>query len=337
MVFPALLPPAFLLSRKRRDPETLFLAAWIGIFLAAGLGIFFAGSARYLLPMAAPVALLVSRLNTRWLVAGFAAQMILSLSLAFVNYQHWDGYRVFAAALKPQIANKRLWTNGEWGYYLQAEGGLPLQKEQSVRPGDIVVTSELGYPVHFNTGGSALTRIAQTEIRPGLPLRLIALNTRSAYSTLKRGYLPFDISTGPIDRVRAEVVVERKPTLSYVPMNAPAAEQQLVSGVYALEGNYRWTAGQAVILLKSPTVATPLRVVFTMHAAAPARRITVLLDGKEVVSRTYDKPGPYTLEIPAQLPAGPVATLTITVDKTFVPSGDPRELGIVLNEAGFIP
>src|SRR4030095_14863326 len=97
---PALLPPAFLLSRKRRDPETIFLAAWIGIFLAAGLGIFFAGSARYLLPMAARVSLLVSRLNTRWLATGFAAQMIVSLSLAFVNYQHWDGYRTFATSLK---------------------------------------------------------------------------------------------------------------------------------------------------------------------------------------------------------------------------------------------
>jgi hypothetical protein len=39
--------------------------------------------------MAAPVALLVSRLSAKWLAAGFAAQMILSLSLAFVNYQHW--------------------------------------------------------------------------------------------------------------------------------------------------------------------------------------------------------------------------------------------------------
>jgi hypothetical protein len=65
LVFPLLLPPAFLLSRKRRDPETLFLASWIGIFFAGALAIFFAGSARYLLPTAAPVALLVSRLRHR--------------------------------------------------------------------------------------------------------------------------------------------------------------------------------------------------------------------------------------------------------------------------------
>ncbi len=202
IVCPVLLPPAFLLARKRRDADTPFLAAWILLFFGGCMLIFFAGAARYLLPMAAPLALLVSRLNTRWLAAGFAAQMILSVSLAIVNYQHWDGYRAFVASLKPQIAGKRVWIDGQWGlrYYLEAEGGLPIRREQALRVGDIVVTSELGYPAHFTTSGGALTPISQREIRSSLPLRLIALNTRSAYSTMNRGYLPFDISTGPIDR-----------------------------------------------------------------------------------------------------------------------------------------
>jgi len=169
-----------------------------------------------------------------------------------------------------------------------------------------------------------------------LPLRLFALNTRSAYSTIDRGYFPFDISTAPIDRVRAELVVERKPALEYLPMNAPEAEQQLVSGVYALEANrFRWTAGQAVILLKSPAAATPLQAVFVIHAASPARRISLLLDGKEVAAQTYSKPDAYTLIAPAQRPSNASATLTIVVDKTFSVAGDGRELGMVLSEAGF--
>ena len=339
LVFPLLLPPAFLLSRKRRDPDTLFLASWILIFFAGALAIFFAGSARYLLPMAAPVALLVSRLSPGWLATGFTAQMILSVSLAIVNYQHWDGYRSFAAALKPQVQGKRLWINSQWGlrYYLEAEGGIPLLNEQAIRPGDVVVSTDLSYRAHFTTGGGALTPIAQREIRASLPLRLFALHTRSAYSALDRGYLPFDISTGPIDRVRAEMVVERRPTLEYLPMSAPEADQQLVSGVYALEDNrFRWTAGQAVILLKSPAEAMPLRAVFTIHEASPGRRITLLLDGKEVAARTYPTPGAYTLESPDQRTLNPTATLTIVVDKTFSVPGDGRELGIVLTEAGFL-
>ena len=126
--------------------------------------------------------------------------------------------------------------SGACCYYLEAAGGLPMRREQAVRPGDVVVSSELGYPVHFSTSGGALTPLAERDIRATLPLRLIALHTRSAYSTVDQGFLPFDISTGVIDRVRADVVVERQPKLSYLPMNAPEAEQQLVSGVYALEG-----------------------------------------------------------------------------------------------------
>jgi hypothetical protein len=333
LVFPVLLPPAFLLSWKRRDADTIFLASWIAIFLAAGLGIFFAGSARYLLPIAAPVALLVSRLNTRWLAAGFAAQMILSLALATVNYQHAGAYRSFAASLKPQLAGKRVWINGEWGlkYYLEAEGGIPLLREQPVRPGDVIVTSELGYPVHFGAGGGALTPLAQREIRATLPLRLIALHTRSAYSTVDRGYLPFDISTGPIDRLRAEIVVEREPKLSNIVMSAPDAEQQLISGVY----QDRWMVGRAVILVKSPAAPSSLQVKLFIPQLAPARRLTVLIDGRQVAEKTYDAPGLYTLETPPMQPAKPTTTLTILVDKTFSVPGDRRELGVVLIAAGF--
>jgi hypothetical protein len=200
-----------------------------------------------------------------------------------------------------------------------------------MRPGEVVVTSELGYPVHFSAGGGALTPIAQREIRATLPLRLIALHTRSAYSTVDRGYLPFDISTGPIDRVRAEMVVAREPKLAYLLMKTPEAEQQLVSGVY----QDQWMAGRAVILLKSPAVATPLQVKFFIPQPAPARRITVLIDGRQVAEKTYDVPGLYTLETPPIRPAKPTTTLTIVVDKTFSAPGDRRELGVVLVAAGF--
>ena len=68
IVFPALVPATAILAwRNRRDPGTRFLLAWIGIFFAGALVIFFSGSARYLLPMAAPVAILASRLPVKWL------------------------------------------------------------------------------------------------------------------------------------------------------------------------------------------------------------------------------------------------------------------------------
>src|SRR4029079_9829674 len=106
-----------------------FLAAWAAIFFAGALLICSAVSARYLLPIAAPVAILAARTSAaRWLYAGFGLQMILALGLATATYQHWDGYRQFAKTLAPDAAQHRVWVDGEWGlrYYMESEGALPL-------------------------------------------------------------------------------------------------------------------------------------------------------------------------------------------------------------------
>src|SRR5262249_46372502 len=151
------------------------------------------GSARYLLPMAAPLALLVSSLRRRWLAIGFEVSVALGILLAVENYQHWAAYRPFVEALPK---DHRIWINGDWGlrYYLESAGGVPFKRTQGVRPGDIVVTSALAYPLEFTTGGGTAAPLAQAEIRPSLPLRLVGLGSRSGYSTIEKGFLPFDIS-----------------------------------------------------------------------------------------------------------------------------------------------
>ncbi len=78
-----------------------FLAQWVLIFFAGALIIFFAGSARYLLPIALPLAILATqRAHPRWLQISLVFGFALSLALATVNYQHWDGYRQFARAVR---------------------------------------------------------------------------------------------------------------------------------------------------------------------------------------------------------------------------------------------
>jgi hypothetical protein len=335
LVFPALLPGAILLDWKRRGREAAFLTAWIALFFGGAAVLFFAGSARYLLPMAAPVALLVSHLRTRWLAIGFAAQMALSLALATVNYQHWDGYRRFARQIRAATAGHRVYINGEWGlrYYVEADGGVPLERGQVLRAGDIVVSSRLAYPIAFT---APTATIAEQAIRASLPLQLIGLEARSGYSTATKGLRPFDISTAPIDIVRAEIVVDRHPALSYLPMNAPEAGGQIVSGLYDLEnGAWRWTSGSAVVLLKSPAHPLPIEAAFTIPDAAPARHVELLLDGRVVASETYSGPGAYTLKSPPQTPAGPTASVTLTIDRTFSVPGDHRELGVVVSGIGF--
>ncbi|MCZ2079811.1 MAG: glycosyltransferase family 39 protein [Bryobacteraceae bacterium] len=326
--------------RSRANADTGFLSAWSLIFFLSALVLFFAGSARYLLPLAAPVALLVSRaVGVRWLAAGFALQAALSLSLALVNYQHWDGYRRFAASLRDQTTNARTWINGEWGlrFYFESDGGLAVRKGQAIRPGEILISSELAYPVPVTTGGGKLTTIAREEIQPSFPFCLIGLGCRSSYSTVSAGnFRPFDIAHRPLDRVRAAVVMERKPTLENLLMSAPEADSHIVSGVFQLEeGRYRWMGGRAIFALKAPAVSSPLRISFFVPSGAPARCMSAYVDGKLAAEITFNGPGSHELISPPVMPEGGTATVTVAVDRTFQPPNDRRELGVILVEAGF--
>ena len=223
ILFPALLPLLAVAAwRSRREPGTRFLMLWIVIFFLCGLPIFFAGSARYLLPIAAPMAILASRLPVKWIAPAFAIQLAIGLGLAAANYQHWDGYRSFAASIRNATAGHRVCVDNDWGlrYYLEADHALPAKKGQHLRPGDIVVTSELGHNVEFT---APMATIARAVIQPSVPFRLIGLDSDSGYSTVAKGWWPFGISTGVVDRVEARIVKERHPTLEYLPTNSPGA------------------------------------------------------------------------------------------------------------------
>jgi hypothetical protein len=332
IVFPALVPPAMVLAwRKRREPATQFLLAWIAIFFVAAVAVAFAGSARYLLPMAAPVALLTSHLKPRWLAIGFVLQMALSLGLAAMNQQHWNAYREFAASLRRVSAGHRVWVDNDWGlrFYIESNGGLPLTRKQPLRPGDIVVISELGHNVEIHAPVSPVMKTM--EIRPPIALRLIGLETGSGYSTASRGFWPFGISNGVIDRVSALQVGERHPTLQYLTLEAPNAAEHIVNGIWP----DHWMGRSAVVVLRSPAAPMPLSASFFISDKAHARTVTLLLDGKELVSHTYPGPGAYTLASSPVRAAGAIATVEIDVDRTFAAPPDARELGVVLTGVGF--
>ena len=316
-----------------------FPAQWVLVFFAGAVAIFFAGSARYLLPIALPLAILATRrAGLRLLKLSLGCGLALGLLLASVNYQHWDGYRQFAAALKKDVETKRAWINGEWGlrYYFESEGGVPLLQGQAIHADEMVVTSDLSYPTTFTSGGGVMAPTAQRTITSRIPLRLVAFKGRAAYSTTMFGLRPFDISLAPIDQVRAEIMLERKPELADLAMSAPQADQQIAGGIYQLEsGQWRWMGQSATVLLKPPGQPTPVVVRFTIPPASPAREITVELNGHPVASKIYTAPGTYTLASQPQMPGGESATVTIKLDKSFSVQGDNRQLGAVLTEIGF--
>ena len=309
-----------------------FLGWWVLIFFTCGVAVFFVGSARYLLPVAAPIAILAAEaVPARLGVSGLVLQLAVSLALATVNYQHAGAYRDFAAQLfhdeARDSAPRRVWINADWGlrWYLEAEGGLPLPKGQAIQPGEIVVTSTLANPT---PPGTPLALLSPAEIASPLPLRLMSLEGRSAYSYSPRGSRPFEISNGPIDRVRAEIAIE--PRLSYLEPSQSGAASQIVAGLFA-DG---WMSKEARLLLKAPARAAPLEVALYVPDNAPARRLKVAVNGIAAIDQDLPGPGAMVLSAPVATASGSV-TVTLAVDKTFSVPGDARALGLIIRGVGF--
>jgi hypothetical protein len=302
-----------------------FLEAWVLLFFAAALVVFFAGSARYLLPIAAPLAILISRtVSVRIASIAIAIQFVIAIGLAIVNFEHWGAYRTFARSAPRPQGNARLWINGDWGlrFYLESAGGVPIAKTDEPQAGDIIVTSELS---RWRAVNAKTVPLASAEISPAIPQRMISLTGRSGYSIATRGLRAFEFSSAPIDRLRAELVVERKPVLTWV---TPQDRDQILGGWYP-DG---WMEAEATILVKR--ASAPLHAAFSIPEQSPARRVEMFVDGQPAAAETFPRPGNYSLSIPPSSGAEGV-TVTLKVDRTFNVPPDKRNLGMLVNGVGY--
>lgn len=324
---------ASLLIHFLRLARTNWLARWVVVFFAAALVIFFAGSNRYLLPLALPVAILFS--SSRFAKPAIVCQCVLSAALAFTNYQHWEGYRSFAAAAAPETLEQRLWINGEWGlrHYFESNGGLSILRGQAVQPGEFVVSSALADSVAFTTGGGRPALVRQQEIRTTLPLCLICLGGRSAYSSAAAGLRAFDIRSSPVDILTQQSVIAQRPERSYLKMGDLEAGTQIASGIYQLEGNqWRWMADRGTVLLARR--AGPVIAKIYIPDQAPGRVVTLAVNGELVLEQTVPGPGSYELRSKPVPDGEGDLSVTLSIDKPFQAPGDQRRLGMVLSEIG---
>ena len=325
---------------KSASIEDRFLSAWIMFYFAGSIVVFYAGSARYLLPLAAPVVLLtIRRIESRMFLSIFTAlHLAVGVALAAAEYHHAGQYREFARRLAPMAESKRLWSNAEWGlrYYLGELGSEPLLRDQILPTGDVVVTSGLAATVPFQAADHKL-ELLRADIGAGpWPLQTVGLRSRSGYSSSHFGILPFDWGGGSLDRVTAYKIGHREPTANYLRMDSPDAEGHLLGGFYGLEAaNWRWMGKQGSAALLVPENSTELELVFHIPETAPARRVAVELDGETLVEETYSETGSHVLTGPVDLPAGRSVRVSISVDETLRPPGDNRDLGIVVTAFGF--
>jgi hypothetical protein len=263
------------------------------------------------------------------LSAGIVAQLVISFGLAAANHQHWAATRAFADAAMNQANGRRVWVDAELGlrHYLEDRGALPLLRDQILRADEIVVSSQLVLPVTVN---APVARMMEVEVSPSIPMRIISIQGGSGYSASSKGLLPFEFSNEVVDRLAADLVIERKPELSYLDPKDPKAAVHVLAGLFP-DG---WMSGQANVLLKVPAKVKSLGVELFIPPDAPARRMTLLADGKIVAENTYEKPGAYTLSAPFKTDATQM-TVTLRVDATHTVPPDSRALGVVITGVGF--
>jgi hypothetical protein len=79
-----------------------------------------------------------------------------------------------------------------------------------------------------------------------------------------------------------------------------------------------------------------IEVSFHIPGMAPARTVTVEINGEVAALETYPGPGAYTLRAPVTAARGEAVTVGISVDESFEVAGDARELGVVVTALGFV-
>jgi hypothetical protein len=197
----------WLSSQVREQP---LLSLWCLAYFAFALIAFFAGAARYLMPLAVPLAILFVRQNgdRGWrLWATLLIGAVLGLNLALADYEL---ARVYAAL--PSPAGTDFLVDGEWGfrYTMTRRGGQPIEPSSEARPGEWIVKSDL-IGADFRSPAEALAvNMESRDLRIRTPFRVIDRDSRvyshSGFESSGFGLLPFSFSNGPVDRITYSLI-----------------------------------------------------------------------------------------------------------------------------------
>ena len=199
-----------------RDSDTLFLSLWyLGVLFYSTL-MFFSASARYLLPAAPPLILLMFRalgqgpdgspVPRRFYGALLAAQLLLGLALSNADYEFAGTYRNAAQYFRQTRlpVGGTFHFTGEWGfrYYHSALGGRILAEDSTAAPGELVVKSRLCLSRDFaNAPGRSLTLVERRTYRVDSPFRLLDQRVKAGFWSDGWGVLPFWFAREPLDEI----------------------------------------------------------------------------------------------------------------------------------------
>lgn len=197
------------------EHDSIFLAAWLLLAIGGALFLLPFGTARYMLPVLPPLwVLLVRRVwardhdpRRRRTAAGLvvAQGLVLSLVLGTADDDYAGRYRDLAVRLRESHPDRTLWFVGEWGfrYYMGEVGGRYLKStDDSPQPGDVVVRPLIAGMHEMSPSLLARTSMAERlPIHGRWPIRLMNFEAKAGYYSHHWGYLPWSVSTAPLEIV----------------------------------------------------------------------------------------------------------------------------------------
>jgi hypothetical protein len=217
----------WIISQIREQP---LLTVWCLLYFAFALVVFFAGAARYLMPLAVPLAILFVRQNTigdkdrRWrLWATLVIGTVLGLNLAFADYELARVYSELPAPPNREAnfawiapPGKDFLVDGEWGfrYAMTRRGGKPIETSSPARPGEWIIKSDLSGGDFRSPAEALAVSMESRDLRIRTPFRVIDRGrpedgpgyAHSGFESSGFGLLPFSFSNRPIDHVTYSLV-----------------------------------------------------------------------------------------------------------------------------------
>lgn len=212
-------------STEAGERDGVFLKAWLLLALGGALFLLPFGTARYMLPALPPLWILLVRrfldldsAPRRIRVASglvIAQGLALSLVLGVADQDYAERYRDLALRLRASYPNRTVWFVGEWGfrYYMSREGGRYLKStDDSPQPGDVVVRPFIaGMHAMSPSLLARTTRVEQQALSGPWPIRLMNFEAKAGYYSHHWGYLPWSLSSAPLEVVDIFEVVSPSP------------------------------------------------------------------------------------------------------------------------------
>ena len=187
--------------------DELFLCLWfVGMMVGCTLA-FISGSARYLLPAAPALLLLVMRFVKRapvFYASLLTVQIVLGFALSHSDYEFAGVGRRESREFESRYltTNRPFLFSAEWGlrYYLHSSGGEIMAEDSTASPGEYVVKSRLALGRSFNNDlDRSLQLVEQRTYRIRSPFRLLDPHTHAGFWSDGWGVLPFWFSRQELD------------------------------------------------------------------------------------------------------------------------------------------